>query len=118
MAATKAQKRAYYHRHKERINKERSEKMRGKHPSRAGRDRRLTSATYRAAKLKATPYWSDADEIALIYKQAGSLQKLLDRPLHVDHIIPLRGKLVSGLHVPDNLQITDADYNIRKSNSF
>jgi hypothetical protein len=40
------------------------------------------------------------------------------RPFHVDHIIPLQGKLVSGLHVHNNLQILPAGANIRKGNKF
>jgi hypothetical protein len=39
-------------------------------------------------------------------------------PWHVDHIIPLQGEMVSGLHVPNNIQVIPWIDNVRKANSF
>jgi hypothetical protein len=52
-------------------------------------------------EIRQRPKWADMDAIREIY---------VNRPndCHVDHIIPLRGKKVSGLHVPENLQYLPA----------
>lgn len=76
-------------------------------------------AKRRASKLNATPVWLskfDHDYIKHIYIQAKELQKLDGIPRHVDHIIPLQGKTVCGLHVPWNLQILTATENASKGN--
>jgi hypothetical protein len=65
----------------------------------------------RLAKINRTPIWSDLDRIRRIYENCPDGH-------HVDHIIPLKGKLVSGLHVPDNLQYLPARDNLSKGNSF
>ena len=70
-----------------------------------------------AAKIFATPSWADYEKIKLIYRQAFEIRKL-GRNVHVDHIIPLRGKNVCGLHVEGNLQIIDAVENLSKFNKF
>jgi len=72
-------------------------------------------AKYRAAKLSATIEGFDK-EIEEIYQMAKDLQWLSEEKLHVDHIIPLQGKTVCGLHVPWNLQIITASKNLAKSN--
>ena len=72
---------------------------------------------YRATKLKRTPAWANHFEIKMFYDVA----KVLSRGgvlFHVDHIIPLRGKEVSGLHVEDNLQILPWYKNLKKSSKF
>ena len=60
---------------------------------------------------KATPSWFEKEEILLFYS---------NRPegYHVDHIIPIQGALVSGLHVLNNLQYLPASENIAKSNKY
>jgi 5-methylcytosine-specific restriction endonuclease McrA len=52
------------------------------------------------------------DEILTIYIEAQELGP----NYHVDHIIPINGKDVCGLHVPWNLQIITASENMKKSN--
>lgn len=69
----------------------------------------------RIAKTKhRTPKWSDLKKIREIYQEA---QKL-GPAYHVDHIIPLNGDLVSGLHVPENLQIIPAKENLLKGSKL
>lgn len=73
-----------------------------------------------AAKTRATPKWLDADQLWLL-KEAYDLAKRREIALgfkwEVDHIVPLRGKTVSGLHVPWNIQVIPATTNRRKSNT-
>ena len=69
------------------------------------------AAKYRASKLQATPKWVDADKLRDIYSKC-------PKGHHVDHIIPLNGENVCGLHVPENLQYLLPIENIRKSNKL
>lgn len=65
--------------------------------------------------LKAVPKWADLEKIAEIYKQREKISRETGISHHVDHIIPLKGKNVCGLHVEYNLQIISAEQNLRKS---
>lgn len=76
-------------------------------------------AARRSQKLKAQPLWLTKQqklEIKTIYKLAKDLAWLSEDRLEVDHIIPLRSKIVCGLHVPWNLQILPKRLNAKKSN--
>lgn len=75
--------------------------------------RKKFDARMRHQKLgKATPPWADRAEISRVYVIAKN------RGLSVDHVVPLRGKLVSGLHCPDNFQLLPLILNHSKSNDF
>ena len=78
-------------------------------------------AKRRSRKLRACPDWITPEqlkEIESFYQEAKRLFKETGIPHHVDHIVPLQGKAVSGLHVPWNLQVITASANSKKSNHF
>jgi len=85
-------------------------------------DKKRSYQAFRRAKVKqATPPWLTKEhkaQIALIYKEALRLTNETGVMYHVDHIVPLNGKKVSGLHVPWNLRAIPASDNHRKSNKF
>lgn len=75
-------------------------------------------AKRKAAKMKRTPVYRCQPMIDLFYKEARRISEETGIPHHVDHIIPLQGALVSGLHTASNLQILTAIENMRKHNHF
>jgi hypothetical protein len=74
------------------------------------------AARHRATKLRATPRWANQESIAQMYNAARALSLLQNVDYHVDHIVPLRSKLVCGLHCEANLQILKGRENQTKSN--
>lgn len=78
-------------------------------------------AKNRASKIQRTPSWLDKyDDIVInfIYKTAKDIGDIMNMNFDVDHIVPLNGERVSGLHCPDNLQILPASVNRSKSNKW
>ena len=84
---------------------------------------KITAANAARKKVikQRTPKWlTDFDKLKIqcIYSIAAMLTRENKEPWHVDHIIPLQGKLVSGLHVPSNLQPMRGVENIGKKNKY
>jgi hypothetical protein len=75
-------------------------------------------ATRHAAKLQRTPPWAVLDKIEEMYELAQFATEESGVPYHVDHIIPLQGNNVSGLHIHENLQVIPATENLSKGNRF
>lgn len=79
------------------------------------------NAKRRANKLQATPPWLNVAhhvEIEEMYRYHQIFKAVMPERLgwHVDHIEPLQGENVRGLHVPWNLQVLPARENLAKSN--
>lgn len=75
----------------------------------------------RTAKMHRTPAWLTADDLWLIeqaYELAALRTKMFGFSWHVDHVLPLQGRNVSGLHVPTNLQVIPWVDNVRKANRY
>lgn len=67
---------------------------------------------------QSTPAWANRFFIEELYRLSSLRTKMLGVQFHVDHIVPLKGKNVCGLHVENNLRIIPAEMNMRKHNHF
>lgn len=82
---------------------------------------RANDAKRHAAKIQRIPAWLTKDDFWMIeqaYELAVLRTQLFGFAWHVDHVIPLQGKLVSGLHVPSNLQVIPWRDNVAKANKY
>lgn len=67
---------------------------------------------------QATPPWADRKAIRDIYRRMREVSARSGVPHDVDHVIPINGKTVCGLHVPNNLRILTAKENRSKGNKL
>jgi hypothetical protein len=71
---------------------------------------------HRASKALRTPSWSNRDAVRAFYVIARRATDCTGIPHAVDHVYPLHGKEVSGLHVPENLRVLPRHLNQSKGN--
>lgn len=84
----------------------------------ANKPKVMADTRFRQAKQQlATPPWCDRKEIESIYELAAEF-RAAGFDVQVDHIVPLRGRNVSGLHVPQNLRLCLAKHNQSKGNKL
>jgi hypothetical protein len=80
---------------------------------------RADTSVRRRRHREATPKWLTKEErlqMRDLYVQARKMTELMRERYVVDHIVPLRGEAVCGLHVPWNLRVITQDENLKKSN--
>lgn len=99
-------------------NRDKRKRQRDKHYNENKPMYLAKSAKRRALRLRATIKYSENKRfIEAIYKKCSEYREQ-GFDFHVDHIVPLNGKNVSGLHVQWNLQIVTAKYNLQKGNKY
>ena len=82
---------------------------------------RADTKARRRKHREASPKWLSSTQKAAIrelYKIAITMTKTTGEQYVVDHIVPLRGESVCGLHVPWNLRVITQEENLQKSNKL
>ena len=113
---SRARKREAYQRHAEHA---RAQKKKYRELNR-GKINALVAARKVVVKQR-TPAWLSAFDklkIRCMYQLAAMYTRENKEPWHVDHIIPMQGKNVSGLHTPSNLRVMRGVDNISKKNKY
>jgi hypothetical protein len=99
------------------IKRERSRICARKNPARVKNNK----IKYESKLKRATPSWLTTDDWAAmnrLYEEARRLTRETGIRHEVDHIAPINGKYISGLHVPGNLQILTQAQNVAKLNRY
>ncbi|MNK09979.1 hypothetical protein D3C87_279890 [compost metagenome] len=85
----------------------------------ANKSKILADSKWRKYSLKrATPPWADRKQISSIYALAHKLTEETGVRYSVDHIVPIKGKHVCGLHAGNNLRVIPLQENVKKHNKF
>lgn len=71
---------------------------------------------YQSKKRNAVPAWANKKAIEQVYAKAAFSTEVLGFACHVDHIVPIKSRIVCGLHVEHNLRVVPAAVNIGKGN--
>jgi hypothetical protein len=79
---------------------------------------RARDAKRRASQVLATPVWADHKKIRAVYAAAARISKETGIRHDVDHVIPIKGRKASGLHVHFNLRVIPSKENKRKFNKL
>lgn len=89
-------------------------RFRQRHP-----DKKIAEVRQRKySALNRAPAWADKNAIREVYRECQETTKISGVIHHVDHEIPLHGRLVSGLHVHTNLRVIPAAQNLSKANAY
>ncbi len=78
----------------------------------------MNRAARKSRQSTGTPKWANRFIIREIYDLARRRTLATGFAWHVDHIVPLLGKLVSGLHVENNLRVIPGAINVAKGNTY
>jgi hypothetical protein len=111
---------AYYSANREKILNKNKAYVKN-NPDKHRKSMRVAASKRRGVVNKSCPKWLTDDQhaqIKFLYDLARDCEITAGQKYHVDHIVPLQGKNVCGLHVPWNLQVLPADINMSKGNRY
>lgn len=119
-AYEKERQKSYYSENREKILEKNKSYIKN-NPDRHRKSMRMAAAKRRGVIDKSCPVWltkEQQEEIKAVYDLARDCEVTSGQKYHVDHIVPLQGNNVCGLHVPWNLQVLPADINMSKGNKL